>query len=134
MKKLGTALIVAVPIVLFGWAGWLVFAAPAEPPFDWRLHMSQADHDAIVATLNHLYTRAAYTITWAIQLGYAAWLFVKWQSHKSETDAIENRTARPQRFFDGHPERALVRLVRQSESKDLHFGILTDAGCPRSRF
>lgn len=82
MKKLGTALIVAVPIVLFARVFWLVFAAPQEPPFDWRLHMSQADHDAIVATLNHLYTRAAYTITWAIQLGYAAWLIVKWQSQK----------------------------------------------------
>ena len=53
---------------------YLVFTAPPEPPFDWRLHMSPADHDAIVATLNHLYTRAAYTVTWAIQLGYAAWL------------------------------------------------------------
>jgi hypothetical protein len=82
MKKLGTALIVAVPIVLFARVCWLVFAAPPEPPFDWRLHMSQADHDAIVATLNHLYTRAAYTVTWAIQLGYAAWLWVKWQSQK----------------------------------------------------
>jgi hypothetical protein len=89
MKKPGSALmtafIVAVPIVLFGWAGYLVFTAPPEPPFDWRLHMSAADHDAIVATLNHLYTRAAYTVTWAIQLGYAAWLFVKWQSQKQET-------------------------------------------------
>ena len=85
MKKLGTALIVAVPIVLFGWAGYLVFAAPPEPPFDWRLHMSVAEHDAIVATLNHLYTRAAYTITWAIQLGYVAWLLVKWQSQKQST-------------------------------------------------
>lgn len=82
MKKLGTALIVAVPLALFARACWLVFGAPPEPPFDWRLHMSQADHDAIVATLNHLYTRAAYTITWAIQLGYVAWLFVRWQSQK----------------------------------------------------
>jgi hypothetical protein len=84
MKKLGTALIVAVPVVLFGWAGYLVFSGPPEPPFDWRLHMSATDHDAIVATLNHLYTRAAYTVTWAIQLGYVAWLLVKWQSQKQE--------------------------------------------------
>ena len=82
MKKLGIALIVAVPIVLFGCACFLVFTAPSEPPFDWRQRMSQADHDAIVATLNHLYTRAAYTVTWAIQLGYAAWLCIKWQSQK----------------------------------------------------
>ena len=85
MKKLGTVLIVAVPVVLFGWAGYLVLTAPPEPPFDWRLHMSAAEHDAIVATLNHLYTRAAYTVTWAIQLGYAAWLFVKWQSQEQST-------------------------------------------------
>jgi len=82
MKKLGIALIVAVPVLLFCRAGYLVFFAPSEPPFDWRLHMSQADHDAIVATLNHLYTRAAYTVTWAIQLGYVAWLSVKWESQK----------------------------------------------------
>ena len=82
MKKLGIALIVAVPVLLFCRAGYLVFFAPAEPPFDWRLHMSPADHDAIVATLNHLYTRAAYTVTWAIQLGYVAWLCVRWQSQK----------------------------------------------------
>jgi hypothetical protein len=47
--------------------------------------MSVAEHDAIVAILNHLYTRAAYTVTWAIQLGYAAWLLVKWQSQKQST-------------------------------------------------
>ena len=91
MKKLGTVLIIAVPVVLFGWAGYLVFFAPSEPPFDWRLHMSAAEHDAIVATLNHLYTRAAYTVTWAIQLGYAAWLIVKWQSQQRKL--TENRRA-----------------------------------------
>jgi hypothetical protein len=85
MKKLVTVLIVAIPVALFCRAGYLVFGAPAEPPFDWRLHMSAADHDAIVATLNHLYTQAAYTVTWAIQLGYAAWLWVSWQSQKRKT-------------------------------------------------
>lgn len=85
MKRLGTAFIVAVPIALLGWACYLVFTAPSEPPFDWRLHMSASEHDAIVATLNHLYTRAAYTVTWAIQLGYAAWLWVRWQSQRQKT-------------------------------------------------
>jgi hypothetical protein len=85
MKRFGTVLIVVVAAALFIRAGLLVFTAPAEPPFDWRLHMSQADHDAIVATLNHLYTRAAYTVTWAIQLGYAAWVCVKWQSQESKS-------------------------------------------------
>ena len=82
MKKLGIALIVAVPGALFCWACYLVFSGPPEPPFDWRLHMSQAQHDAVVAPLNHLYTRAAYTVTWAIQLGYLAWLGLRWQSQK----------------------------------------------------
>ena len=91
MKKLGTALIVVIAAALFIRAGYLVFFAPSEPPFDWRLHMSQADHDAIVATLNHLYTRAAYTVTWAIQLGYAAWICVKWQSQ--ERKLTEDRSA-----------------------------------------
>jgi len=26
--------------------------------------------------------QAAYTITWAIQLGYLAWLYMKWQARK----------------------------------------------------
>ncbi len=82
MKKLATALIVAVPAALFFWACYLVFSAPPEPPFDWRLHMSDAQHTAAVAPINHLYTRAAYTIAWAIQLGYLAWLGLKWRSLK----------------------------------------------------
>jgi hypothetical protein len=84
MKKLATGLVVAVPVALLCLVGYFIFSGPAEPPFDWRLHMSQADHDAIVATLNHLFTRAAYTVTWAIQLSYVAWLFVRCQSQKQE--------------------------------------------------
>jgi hypothetical protein len=84
MKKLATGLVVAVPVALFCLVGYFIFSGPPEPPFDWRLHMSQADHDAIVATLNHLFTRAAYTVAWAIQLGYVAWLFVRWQSQKQK--------------------------------------------------
>jgi hypothetical protein len=89
MKRFGTALIVVVAAALFGWAGFLVFTAPPEPPFDWRLRMSQADHDAVVATLNHLYTRAAYTVTWAIQIGYAAWLCLRWRSQQAKS--LESR-------------------------------------------
>ncbi len=89
MKKLGIGLIVALPVALpvalFFWACYLVFSAPPEPPFDWRLHMTLAQHDAMVAPINHLYTRAAYTVTWAIQLGYAAWLCVRWQSQKRKS-------------------------------------------------
>jgi hypothetical protein len=34
------------------------------------------------AILNHQYTVAAYIITWAIQLGYVAWLAFKWRAQK----------------------------------------------------
>jgi hypothetical protein len=82
MKKFAAALIAAVPVALFCLACYLVFSAPPEPPFDWRLHMTAAQHDAVIALLNHLYTRAAYTVTWAIQLAYVAWLYIRWQSQK----------------------------------------------------
>ncbi|MGA9062317.1 MAG: hypothetical protein WB341_11700 [Terracidiphilus sp.] len=85
MKKLGIGLIVAIPMALFCWAGYLILSAPPEPAFDWRLHMSAAQHDAVVALLNHLYTRAAYTVTWAIQLGYVAWLCLRWRSQKRQS-------------------------------------------------
>jgi hypothetical protein len=34
------------------------------------------------AILNHEFTVAAYVITWAIQLGYLAWLACKWRAQK----------------------------------------------------
>lgn len=34
------------------------------------------------AILNHEFTVAAYAITWIIQLGYAAWLALKWRAVK----------------------------------------------------
>ncbi len=86
MKRLGIGLMIAVPAALFCWACYLVFSAPPEPPVDWRLQMSQAQHDAVVALLNHLYTRAAYTITWAIQLGYLAWMGLRWRSLKQRSE------------------------------------------------
>lgn len=36
------------------------------------------------ANLDHQFTVAAYVITWAIQLGYLAWLALKWQSQRSK--------------------------------------------------
>ena len=85
MKKLANALIVAFPVALFCWACYLVFFAPPEPSFDWRLHMDETQHAAAVAPINHLYTRAAYIVTWAIQLGYVAWLILKSQSLKGKS-------------------------------------------------
>jgi len=34
------------------------------------------------AILDHRFTIAAYVITWAIQLGYLAWLGLKWRAQK----------------------------------------------------
>jgi hypothetical protein len=42
------------------------------------------------AILDHQFTVAAYVVTWAIQLGYLAWLGLKWRAQKREA-------ARPKR-------------------------------------
>ena len=34
------------------------------------------------AILDHQYTVAAYVITWAIQIGYLAWLGLKWRAQR----------------------------------------------------
>jgi phage shock protein PspC (stress-responsive transcriptional regulator) len=57
-----------VPVVLFLVAAYCVFFAPPEPAFN------APDKEAVIARLNHLFTVAAYSIVWAIQLGYLAWL------------------------------------------------------------
>jgi hypothetical protein len=82
MKKLAVGLLFALPVALLGWACSLIFFAPSEPPTDWMRHMSVVDHDALVALLDHQYLVAAYVITWAIQLGYLAWLGLRWQKQK----------------------------------------------------
>ncbi|MGD0940112.1 MAG: hypothetical protein ABR905_10400 [Terracidiphilus sp.] len=35
-----------------------------------------------IAILDHQFTVAAYAITWAIQLGYLAWLGLKWHAQR----------------------------------------------------
>lgn len=80
MKKLAIGLAFVLPIALLVWACGLLFLAPPEPPLDWRLHMPVAAHDARLALLGHIFRVAAYVITWAIQLGYVAWLGLKWQA------------------------------------------------------
>ena len=82
MRKLAISLIVALPIALLGWACFLVLFAPPEPPFDWMNSMSVGDHNALIALIDHQYTVAAYAVTWAIQLGYLAWLGLRWQAQK----------------------------------------------------
>ena len=36
------------------------------------------------AILDHQFTVAAYALTWAILLGYVAWLGMKWRAQKRE--------------------------------------------------
>lgn len=36
------------------------------------------------AILDHQFTVAAYAVTWAIQLGYLAWLGMKWRAQKRD--------------------------------------------------
>jgi hypothetical protein len=36
------------------------------------------------AILDHQFRVAAYLITWAVQLGYLAWLGAKWRAQKRE--------------------------------------------------
>lgn len=79
MKKLALALIVAVPLALLAWTAHLILSAPS---YDWNVNATPAQLDAAAAVRDHLYRRAAYTITWAIQLGYVAWLYMKWQAQK----------------------------------------------------
>jgi hypothetical protein len=45
------------------------------------------------AILDHQFTVAAYAITWAVQLGYVAWLAMKWRAQKREA-ARSSRTSR----------------------------------------
>jgi len=37
------------------------------------------------AILDHQFVVAAYVITWAVQLGYLAWLGLKWRAQKRDT-------------------------------------------------
>jgi hypothetical protein len=38
------------------------------------------------AILDHQFLIAAYVVTWTIQLGYVAWLALKWRAHKRGAD------------------------------------------------
>ncbi len=65
-RQMVAVLVLAVPIALFGRVAYLVLFAPSPDP----------------ASLDHSFRQAAYTITWAIQLGYVAWLGLKWRAQK----------------------------------------------------
>ena len=38
------------------------------------------------AILDHQFLIAAYCVTWAIQLGYLAWLGLKWRAQRRDAD------------------------------------------------
>jgi ABC-type spermidine/putrescine transport system permease subunit II len=82
MRKLAVGLLFALPVALLGLAFYLIAFAPPQPDWDWENHMSSIDHDALVALLGHRFRVAAYAVTWAVQLGYVAWLGLRWQRQK----------------------------------------------------
>ena len=42
--------------------------------------------------LDHQFVAAAYTVTWVIQLGYLAWLGMKWRSEKRNAERKSRQT------------------------------------------
>jgi hypothetical protein len=38
------------------------------------------------AVLNHQFLIAAYTLTWILQLGYLAWVAIKWRAEKRDAE------------------------------------------------
>ena len=91
MKKAVAQIAALVPIALLVFALYSLYAAPAEPPRDWRLHMTQEQHDLMVAPIDHAFRVAAYSVTWAIQLGYLAWLGLKWSGLKRVAGRASNQ-------------------------------------------
>ena len=45
------------------------------------------------AIIDHHFTVAAYIVTWTLQLGYLAWLGLKWRAQKKDAQRF-NRPAR----------------------------------------
>jgi hypothetical protein len=43
------------------------------------------------AILDHEFVTAAYVVTWVIQLGYVAWLAVKWRAQTRESARLGRR-------------------------------------------
>jgi len=78
MKKRLLTVAAIIPLALFVLAAYFVVSSPREPAF------GAPNRDAVIAHLNHLFTMAAYAITWAIQLGYLVWLGFKWVEEKRD--------------------------------------------------
>ncbi len=43
------------------------------------------------AILDHQFVVAAYAVTWVIQLGYLAWLGLKWRAEKRTAERRANK-------------------------------------------
>jgi hypothetical protein len=44
------------------------------------------------AILDHEFVVAAYIVTWAIQLGYLAWLGLKWRAQRREAERLRSQS------------------------------------------
>jgi hypothetical protein len=89
MNKYFAPVSTAVSAALFAYVVFCLWTAPTEPPADWVTTISQTQHDVIVAQINHHYTVAAYAITWVIQLGYVAWLALRWRAQKRASSSTQ---------------------------------------------
>ena len=80
MKKILTTLLALASAGLAAGAIYSMVSAPAEPAPDWRMHISDQQHALLIAPIDHAYRVSAYLITWAIQIGYVAWLSSRWKA------------------------------------------------------
>lgn len=82
MKKILTAILALASAGFAAAAIYSMASAPAEPAAGWRMHMSEQQHALLIAPIDHAFRVSAYLITWAIQLGYLAWIAHKWNTEQ----------------------------------------------------
>ena len=72
MRKVFFGLLAVISAGLFAWVFYLILSSPPEPAF------GAANHNVVIARLDHIFRVAAYSVAWAIQLGLCglAWLQV----------------------------------------------------------
>ena len=68
--------------------------------------------------LDHQFVAAAYAVTWVIQLGYLAFLTLKWRSEKRNANASRTRRAN-HRAFPGTTQRGAPKPSGITESHSL---------------
>lgn len=82
MKKILSTFLAIVAAALAAGAIYSMASAPPEPAPGWRMHMTDQQHALLIAPIDHAFRAGAYLITWAIQLGYLAWIAFKWNSEQ----------------------------------------------------